>query len=298
VHLAFKALSDRIVDRPDEVSVEGPQKMYSLLYLYQLFSSSFLLHAPHPPLPHRNSLPSYFRRDTQALERKLYMGLLSAIQDIMWVHTEASSAVLSNWGRLLPELLEAVLCEDMPAACRRELTTTIGALTNTRGKALPANIVKFTELLMTNDFNTTNSTVLENNRYNDMPLSLAAFSGVLDTCGDFATQCNAVQILHAAGQLGGLNPELTAKGFGDVKHLFLELVRDTEEADEDMLDKTDELVTEYNISRGSQARCATYRHQTLLLFVSTKTSVLSWFGASTPHALYTPPPYPPPPTSS
>jgi hypothetical protein len=32
VHLAFKALSDRIIDRPDEVSVEGPQKMYSLLY--------------------------------------------------------------------------------------------------------------------------------------------------------------------------------------------------------------------------------------------------------------------------
>ena len=171
------------------------------------------------------------------------MGLLSAIQDIMWVHTEASSAVLSDWGRLLPELLEAVLCEDTLALCRRELTTTIGALTNTRGKALLANITEFTNLLMTNDFHTTNSTVLENENYNDMPSSLAAFSGVLDTCGDFATQCNAVQILHAAGQLGGLNPKLTAEAFGDFKHLFLELILDTDDADNDMLDKTNELVT-------------------------------------------------------
>ena len=221
------------------------------------------------------------------------MDLLSTMQDILWVHTEASSTVLSDWGRLLPELLEAVLCEDMPAACRRELTTTIGALTNTRGKALPANIVKFTELLMTNDFNTTNSTVLENNRYNDMPLSLAAFSGVLDTRGDFATQCNAAQILHAAGKLGGLDSKLTAEAFGDVKHLFLELILDTDELDNDMLDKTNALVIAYNISRGGRARCATYRHRTLLPFLSTKTSVLSRFGASTPHALY-----PPPPTSS
>jgi len=272
VHLAFKALSDRVVDAlrtPDELSVRSPPKIRLSCFVNIFFY--FFSRLTFPPLPHCNSLPSYFRRDTQTLERKLYMDLLSTMQDILWVHTEASSTVLSDWGRLLPELLEAVLCEDMPAACRRELTTTIGALTNTRGKALPANIVKFTELLMTNDFNTTNSTVLENNRYNGMPSSLAAFSGVLDTCGDFATQCNAVQILHAAGQLGGLDPKLTAKGFGDVKHLFLNLVRDTEDADEDMLDKTNELVTEYNISRGSKARCVTYssRHQTLP-FVSTK----------------------------
>ena len=109
------------------------------------------------------------------------MGLLSAIQDIMWVHTEASSAVLSDWGRLLPELLEAVLCEDTLALCRRELTTTIGALTNTRGEALRANITTFTNLLMTNDVNTTNSTVLKNDNYSGMPSTLAAFSGVLDT---------------------------------------------------------------------------------------------------------------------
>jgi hypothetical protein len=211
----------------------------------------------------------------------------------MWVHTEASSAVLSDWGRLLPELLEAVLCEDMPAACRRELTTTIGALTNTRGKALLANITEFTNLLMTNDFHTTNSTVLENENYNAMPSTLAAFSGVLDTRGDFATQCNAVQILHAAGKLGGLDSKLTAEAFGDVKHLFLELILDTDELDNDMLDKTNALVIAYNISRGGRARCATYRHRTLLLFVSTKTCVLSRFGASTPHALY-----PLPPTAS
>jgi hypothetical protein len=102
-----------------------------------------------------------------------------------------------------------------------------------------------------------------------------------------------VQILHAAGKHGGLNSKLTADGFGDVKDQFLKLIVYTNEWDRDMLKKTTALVTEYNISRGGRARCATYRHRTLLLFVSTNTCVLSRFGASTPHALY-----PPPPTSS
>ena len=95
-----------------------------------------------------------------------------------------------------------------------------------------------------------------------------------------------MQILHAAGKHGGLDSKLAADGFGDVKDLFLKLIMDTNEWDHDMLKKTTALVTEYNISRGGRARCATHRHRTLLPFLSTKTSVLSRFGASTPHALY------------
>jgi hypothetical protein len=178
VYLVFKALSDRVVDvlgTPDELPVEGPSS--KMIYLFEFF----LLPAQHPPRPHRNSLPPCFRRDTQSPERKLFTGLLCVMQDIICVHTEASSAVLSDWGRLLPELLKAVLREGMPALCLCELTTTIGVLTNTRGEALRANITTFTNLLMTNDVNTTNSTVLKNDNYSGMPSTLAAFSGVLDT---------------------------------------------------------------------------------------------------------------------
>jgi hypothetical protein len=75
VYLVFKALSDRVVDvlgTPYELPVEGPSKN---IYLFTFF----LLPAQHPPLPHRNALPPCFRRDTQALERNLFMGLLRAI---------------------------------------------------------------------------------------------------------------------------------------------------------------------------------------------------------------------------
>jgi hypothetical protein len=108
--------------------------------------------------------------------------------------------------------------------CRRELTNTIGAVVDSKSNNLTANIITFRDLLMSDDYNTTNATVLGNKRYADMPSSLGAFCGVLDTCGDFATQINAVQILHAAGKLGGLDPARVAKAFGEVKKTFLALV--------------------------------------------------------------------------
>lgn len=190
----------------------------------------------------------------QVLERDLYVDLLTAIQDILFAHDKTAGETLTSWGRLLPELLDAVVCDDMPAVCRRELTNCIGAVVDSRSKQVTANITKFKDLLMSDDYNSTNAVVLGNKRYVDMPSTLAAFSGVLDTCGDFATQINAVQILHAAGKVGGLNPSLVAKGFGDVKKTFLALVQTSDVNDDDFLTKIQDLVTEYNISRGGNAR--------------------------------------------
>lgn len=182
------------------------------------------------------------------------MELLTVIQDIILVHDRTARAAVTEWGCLLPELLDAVLCEVMPAMCRRELTTTIGVVTNSRGGKLTANITKFKDLLLSDDFNTTNPAVLANKRFAEMPSSLAAFAGVFDTCGDFATQCNAVQILHAAGKLGGLDSSLVAKGFGDVRKEFIALIQKSDDTDEDYMDKTQVFVTDYNVSRGGNAR--------------------------------------------
>ena len=183
------------------------------------------------------------------------MDLLTAIQDILFAHDKTAKKVLTEWGVLLPELLEAVLCEDMPGVCRRELTNCLGAVVETRGKTLTDNIKKFKELLMSDDYKTTNKAVLGNTRFDDMPSSLAAFCGVLDTCGDFATQINALHILHAAGKAGELDPSIVAKAFGgDVKKTFLDLVKNGDESDDDFLPKMQNLVTEYNLSRGGNAR--------------------------------------------
>ena len=193
----------------------------------------------------------------QSRERTLYTDLLIVIQDIIDNHdkNKTSGAVLVDLGRVLPELLEAVLCDDMPAVCRRELTTCLGAVVQTgRGKnPLTANVTKFKDLLMSDDYNTTNAVVLSNQRYAHMPSSLAAFSGALDTCGDFATQCNMVQILLAAAKHGGLDPSVVAKGFGELRKSFLALVQDVDAKDAELMTRCQDLVTEYNISRGGNA---------------------------------------------
>mmetsp|Transcript_3704 Transcript_3704/g.9010 ORF Transcript_3704/g.9010 Transcript_3704/m.9010 type:complete len:108 (-) Transcript_3704:178-501(-) len=61
------------------------------------------------------------------------------------------------------------------------------------------------------------------------PSPLAAFSGTLAKHAA-TTQCNAVQMLHATGQLDGFDTKLTATGFGDVRHFFLNLIWETDES--------------------------------------------------------------------
>ena len=165
-----------------------------------------------------------------------------------------AGAFIDEWGCLLPELLDAVLCEYMPAVCRRELTITVGIVVSPRGNTLTNNVIKMKNHLMSDDFKTTNASILADKRYAKMPTSLAAFSGVFDTCGDFATQSNILQILHAAAKVGGLNPTLAGKAFGDVSKEFEALVENVDELHENFMEKINAFVTDYNISRGSKAR--------------------------------------------
>ena len=177
------------------------------------------------------------------------------MQDIAGAHDASAAPFLKQWGNLLPELLAAVLCEDLPAVCRRDTTNAIVSVTNPRGGATPDNAAAFTSLLASDDFTSNNDAVQKSKRLENMPSTLAAFCGVLDTCGDFVTQVNTALILHAAARYGGLDTAVVARAFGSVKKEFVALVdAHDEQRAEDLRFNMNDFMTEYNISLGSRAR--------------------------------------------